>query len=294
MKILLTGASGQVGKALQRSVPDGVQLLCPDRSELDLADAKNLRQRLKSFAADAVINAAAYTQVDSAETDRVSAQQINVTAVAVIAASCAEQNIPLIHLSTDFVFDGRSTTPYKPDASTKPLGTYAKTKRAGELAVLDSSADSVIIRTGWVYGIDGQNFVKTMLKLAATQDELTVVNDQIGTPTYALNLAGFIWEVLQQNPPDRILHFSDDGEASWYDFAVAIFSAAEPLQMIRKSPVVLPISASEFGAVAPRPAYSVLDKTQSIAALNIDLQDWREALSEMLVALKQTDAVELS
>lgn len=294
MKVLITGANGQLGYALQKTAPVLIgenqavlQLLALTRADFNLAQPETLATILNSYQPDAIINAAAYTAVDKAETDQELANKVNAIAVAVIAQWCEQQKIPLIQVSTDFVFDGKQSSPYQSDDITNPLGIYAQTKRAGELAALENCATSYIVRTGWVYCEQGANFVKTMLRLGAEREMLSVVADQIGTPTYAPHLAQMIWQLLAQRPEQKIFHFSDAGVASWYDFAVAIFNEAKVQGLLKKIPQVKPIATSDYPTPAQRPAYSVLDKQGTWNLLKISPCHWQRALSAMLAAYKK-------
>lgn len=294
MKVLITGANGQLGYALQKTAPDFIgnaesvlEVIGLTRAEFDLSHPDALAAILDSYQPDAIINAAAYTAVDKAETDQAMANTVNALAVIAIARWCEQQQIPLVQVSTDFVFDGKKSSPYLPDDRTNPLGVYAQTKCAGELAALDNCTASYIVRTGWVYCEQGANFVKTMLRLGAERKSLGVVADQVGTPTYAVNLAQMIWKLLSLRPEQRIFHFSDAGVASWYDFAIAIFNEAKTQNLLAAIPQVNPIATSDYPTPAQRPAYSVLDKRQTWSLLNITPAHWQNALSTMLVAYKK-------
>lgn len=294
MKVLITGANGQLGYALQKNAPNfighdnsGLDVIALTRADFDLAQPETLVAILNSYQPDAIINAAAYTAVDRAEADQVLTHKVNALAVAAIAQWCELQKIPLIQVSTDFVFDGKKSSPYQPDDETNPLGVYAKTKRAGEVAALDNCATSYIVRTGWVYCEHGTNFVKTMLRLGAERETLGVVADQVGTPTYAVHLAHMIWQLLAQRPEQKIFHFSDAGVASWYDFALAIFDEAKIRGLLKTIPHLRPIATTDYPTPAQRPAYSVLNKQQTWSVLDISPCHWRHALSAMLDAYKK-------
>lgn len=294
MKVLITGANGQLGYALQKTAPGFIgndesvlDVIALTRAEFDLSRPDTLAAILDLYQPDAIINAAAYTAVDKAETDQALANTVNALAVIAIAKWCEQQKIPLIQVSTDFVFDGKKSSPYLPDDRTNPLGVYAQTKCAGEQAVLENCSSSYLVRTGWVYCEHGANFVKTMLRLGAERVSLGVVADQVGTPTYAINLAQMIWQLLAQRPEQKIFHFSDAGVASWYDFAVAIFNEAKAQDLLTAIPQVKPIATSDYPTPAQRPAYSVLDKQQTWSLLNIAPDHWRNALSTMLDAYKK-------
>lgn len=278
----MTGASGQLGYALQKTLPDQHSLIALSRQEADLSDLAALQSCLALYSPDVIINAAAYTAVDKAETDQAMAHCINADAVAVIAGYCQEHTIPLVQVSTDFVFDGTRSSPYTPSEQASPLGVYGQTKYIGELSALDKCDFSYVIRTGWVYCEHGNNFVKTMLRLAAQRTELGVVADQVGTPTYAINLARMIWRLLDVRPARRIYHFSDAGVASWYDFAVAVFEEWQHRVLAFTPPHVRPISSREYPTPARRPAYSVLEKTETWTELSLEPMHWRVALRQML------------
>lgn len=292
VKVLVTGANGQLGYALQKAAPQilgakKLHLLPVTRESFDLAQPASLVARLNELQPEAIINAAAYTAVDKAETDQQQAEVINATAVGVMAQWCAEQNIPLVQVSTDFVFDGKKSSPYLPEDSCNPLGVYAQTKYAGELLALENYPSTYVVRTGWVYCEHGSNFVKTMLRLGAERERLGVVADQVGTPTYAIHLAQMIWQLLIQRPDQKIFHFSDAGAASWYDFAVAIFDAAKTKGLLEKIPQVNPITTSDYPTPAQRPAYSVLEKQRTYGLLTMSPCHWQHALSAMLDAYKR-------
>ncbi len=286
MKVLLTGANGQLGFSVQKTCPEGIELIALDRNALNLAKPRDMGSQLAMFDVDAVINAAAYTLVDRAEEERELAFSVNAEAVSVLAAYCQEHSIPLIHISTDFIFDGSQSVPYKIDDKPNPLSVYGESKAIGENNALAICKKAYVIRTGWVYCEHGNNFVKTMLRLAAERNNITVVSDQIGTPTYAVHLAEAVWRLLALGPKSRIFHFSDAGVASWYDFAVAVFEQAYNLNLIDNKPEVSPIAGSEYPTPALRPAYSVLDKKSSWDTLGIKPHHWQVGLSKMLNELK--------
>lgn len=293
MRVLITGANGQLGYALQKTAPAHIsssgttfELLALTRRELDLAQIDQLAEVLQRYNPDAIINAAAYTAVDKAESDAELARQINTVAVGEIARWCAQKNIPLVQISTDFVFDGKHSSPYLTDHPTNPLGVYAQTKRDGELLALNNCDSAYVVRTGWVYCEQGANFVKTMLRLGAERDVLGVVADQVGTPTYAVHLAQMIWVLLAAQPKQKIFHFSDAGVTSWYDFADAIFALAQEKNLLSRAVTLKPIGTQDYPTPAQRPAYSVLDKSSTWSTLAITPVHWRIALSDMLDAYK--------
>ncbi|MEM8725225.1 MAG: dTDP-4-dehydrorhamnose reductase [Pseudomonadota bacterium] len=218
MKVLITGANGQLGGALQRTAPAHADLNAIDVDDVDFTEDAMLRARLVVEAPDVLINAAAYTAVDKAESDEETAREINADAVAIMAEEMESQGGKLVHISTDFVFDGTSSTAYKPDDARNPISAYGRTKAAGEDHLRDSD---LLIRTAWVYEAGGANFVRTMIRLMNERDELAVVSDQIGSPTWATGLAKTIWGLIEKGASGTF-HHSDDGEISWHDFAVAV------------------------------------------------------------------------
>ena len=281
-KVLVVGAGGQLGQELQRTSGPNVDCLPMTRAQLDIADLAAVTQCLATVEPQLVINAAAYTAVDKAESDTSAAQRTNAAGPLALAQACAEQGVRFIHLSTDFVFDGTASQPYKPDAAAAPLGEYGRSKRAGELAVQRVLPDALILRTGWVYSRYGSNFVKTMLRLMSERDELAVVADQVGTPTWAHGLAEAVWACAARPQLSGFYHWSDAGVCSWYDFAVAICEEALALGLLAKPVKIRPITTAEYPTQAPRPAYSVLDKTDSWRDFGLAGVPWRQQLRAML------------
>lgn len=292
MKVLITGANGQLGYALQKTsrelvVEHKLELVVLTRAELDLAQPEKISSVLSRVQPDVVINAAAYTAVDKAESEPALAQMINANAVKEMAIWCQQQNKILIQVSTDFVFDGKKSSPYVVDDKTAPLGVYGNTKQQGELAALTQCENSYVVRTGWVYGEHGANFVKTILRLAKERECLGIVADQIGTPTYAMHLAQMLWQLVLQKPPQKIWHFSDAGVASWYDFAIAIVEEAEAIGLLAQQPIIKPITTADYPTPAQRPAFSVLNKTDTWNNVNIAPMHWRASLIKMLINYKR-------
>ncbi len=281
MKCLVVGGTGQVGLAIQAAAPAGVSILAPARSECDLASEDELELWLNRTEPDVVFNAAAYTAVDAAEGDPATASQVNGEGAGRLARAAARHGTRLVHISSDFVFDGELGRPYSPTDTPNPLSVYGCTKLKGEEETQRAAGEALIVRTSWVYAERGKNFVHTMLKLMRERDEIKVVSDQVGTPTYARNLAIALWSLCRANA-SGIYHFSDEGVASWYDFAVAIQEEALALKLLRKPTKVLPISSAEYSAPAKRPMFSVLDKSKTKDAIGMPGQHWREALREML------------
>ena len=281
-KVLVVGAGGQLGQELQRTSGPDIECLPMTRAQLDIADPAVVTQCLAAVAPQLVINAAAYTAVDKAESEVDAAQRGNVAGPLALAQACAQQGVRLIHISTDFVFDGSASQPYKPDAATAPLGEYGRSKRAGELAVQSVLPQALILRTGWVYSRYGSNFVKTMLRLMNERDDLAVVADQVGTPTWAHGLAEAVWASAARPQLSGIYHWSDAGVCSWYDFAVAICEEALVLGLLARTVKIRPIRALEYPTPAHRPAYSVLDKTDSWRDFALAGVHWRQQLRAML------------
>jgi dTDP-4-dehydrorhamnose reductase len=278
MKVLITGANGQLGRALQATAPLGVSIIAAGSAELDIGDAAAVDALLLAERPDAIFNAAAYTAVDKAESEEALATRTNSEGVANLARGAAAIGARLVHVSTDFVFNGLSGVPYLPDAPTAPLGVYGRTKRQGELA---AGPDALVVRTAWVYGSRGGNFVRTMLRLMAERDEVRVVADQIGTPTFAASLADALWR-LHAAGAKGLFHYTDSGAASWYDFAVAIQEEALAIGLLARAVPVIPIATSDYPTPAARPHYSVLDKSATFALLGGAAPHWRVNLRKML------------
>jgi dTDP-4-dehydrorhamnose reductase len=292
MKVLLTGAAGQLGQALIAACPLAVTLIPSSRGggagrvALDLADAQACRSLVLEHRPDVVLNAGAYTAVDRAEQEPELARAVNADAPAAFAAALAETGGQLLQLSTDFVFNGRQGSPYAPDQPVDPLGVYGASKAAGDMAALQLPAGRVL-RTSWVYGPVGRNFCLTMLRLHREKPELGVVADQVGCPTATHTLAEACWRTLGlgcsvDSPLPRILHWSDAGAASWYDFAMAIGELAVELGLLGTAARVQPLTTAQYPTPARRPAYSLLDCSGSRAALGLDPVHWRTALRRVL------------
>ena len=284
--IVLLGCNGQLGKELQATVPSDYRLFSYPRSAIDVSDKQQLSTITRHQPA-LVINASAYTAVDKAESDPALAYAINTQAVQLIGELCADIHARLIHVSTDFVFDGEQSSPYLPDDKTNPQSIYGDSKLKGELSLAAvPGLDYLVIRTSWVHSAKGNNFVKTMLKLFEQRDKLSVVNDQLGSPTWAQNLAHAIWSFSQQPQAKGIYHYADAGVISWYDFAIAIQQEAIAAGWPDTGTQITPIPAADYPTPATRPAYSVLDCQSTEQALALTRQPWREALRSMLQELK--------
>jgi dTDP-4-dehydrorhamnose reductase len=291
VKVLVTGVSGQVGQSLLQSVPAGIDVLAIDRTRCDLAAPDQCRAVVDSLRPDVVVNAAAYTQVDRAEAERALAFTINADAPAAMAKALAGRGGRLIQVSTDFVFDGRQTVPYQPGAATHPLNAYGASKLAGEEAVLAQLGHrGVVLRTAWVHSSHGANFVKTMLRLMSTRDQVAVVHDQQGSPTWARSVAQALWAAVLDDRVSGIHHWTDAGVVSWHGFAVAIQQEARARGLLRREVPVVPITAADyqrqFPASVPRPAFSVLDTQATARQLGLQANPWQSNLGKMLDELK--------
>lgn len=297
MTTLVFGANGQVGTELLRALEaDGaVQATTrsgrlPDGSACETADfdaPEALPALLDWIAPSRVVNAAAYTAVDRAEQDPDSAMRANALSPGVIAAWCAAHEVPLVHYSTDYVFDGQGTEPYLEDAQTSPLGVYSGTKLAGEDAIRASGAQHLILRTAWVYASHGANFLRTMLRVGAERDELRVVADQIGTPTPAALIADVTAQLLRQRTPDTsgTWHLTAAGQTSWHGFAEAIFEEAVSAGLLPRAPRVVPITTADYPTPAKRPAYSRLSIEKLQREFDIVLPDWQLGLQRVIAEI---------
>ena len=291
MRIVVTGRDGQVARSIaERGAGAGHEIVLLGRPELDLSgDAEAISQALAGAGPEAIVSAAAYTAVDKAESDAVQAFRVNAAGAGAVASAAAELAVPLVHLSTDYVFDGTKAAPYVEHDATGPTGVYGASKLAGEQAVLEANANSAILRTAWVYSPFGANFVKTMLRLAGDRDEVAVVGDQRGNPTSALDIADGILAVAanlasRDDPGLRgIFHMSGEGEASWAEFAQEIF--AESAQAGGPSARVRPIGTADYPTPARRPANSRLDCTRLSQAHGVRLPDWRSSTRDVVQRL---------
>jgi dTDP-4-dehydrorhamnose reductase len=284
VSVLITGAGGQLGRALGALAPANETVLGLRHDQLDIADAPAVESLVREFRPDVLINAAGFTRVDDAETECAAAERANATGPAVLAAACRQVGAWLVQVSTDYVFDGEQNLPYSPAAPTNPLSVYGKTKLAGEQAVTRELAEhSTVVRTSWVYAADGRNFVTTMLRLMRSRPELTVVSDQIGAPTSVSGLARVLWGLTSRRVPG-LYHWCDSGAASWYDFAVGIAEEAVSIGVLASSPPILPIAGADYPTRARRPVYSLLDKRDTERLLGITAPHWRQALREALRA----------
>ena len=298
MKVLLTGAAGQLGQALINATPEGIELLASSRNggeglqALDLADATACRQAIKEHRPDWVLNAGAYTAVDKAESEPELAEAVNGDAPRAFAEAIKEHGGRLLQLSTDFVFNGQQGSPYRVDQNRDPLGVYGASKASGEEAVeelLGASGQGLVLRTSWVIGPVGKNFALTMLRLHRDKEQLGVVADQVGCPSSTLNLASACWQAIQLHSQginiQPVLHWCDGGAASWYDVSVAVGELAMELGRLDYAATVNPITTDDYPTPAKRPSYSLLDCQSTRQVLQLQAQPWRAALKNVLQAI---------
>ena len=288
MNILVTGANGQLGNEMRRlGAVSPNNYIFTDVAELDITNAEAVMYVAKHYSIDAIINCAAYTNVDKAESDEATAELINATAVANLAAAMKEVGGTLFHVSTDYVFGSEGNTPRTEEMPLNPLGVYGRTKLHGEQAILESGCKALIFRTAWLYSEFGNNFLKTMLRLTAEKEQLNVVFDQVGTPTYAGDLALAIFSIIEAGVyegNEGVYHFSNEGVCSWYDFAVEIAAAAGHTNCR-----INPCHSSEFPSPVTRPPYSVLDKAKIKNTFDIDIPHWRESMEYCIKRIKATN-----
>jgi dTDP-4-dehydrorhamnose reductase len=281
MNILVTGCYGQLGTELQKVAVDDSshQWFFTDIDTLDICDFNAVERFFTANGIDICINCAAYTAVDKAEDEPSLAEKVNTEAPRILANCCKQRQAKLIHVSTDYVFDGNSPRPYREDDSTAPSSVYGKTKRDGEIAIQESSCNYIIVRTAWLYSSTGKNFVKTMLMLGDTKDEINVVNDQKGCPTWASDLAHTIYCLVEKygkEPVHETFHFTNEGQITWYEFACAI------MEIGGKHCKVNPITTDQYPTKAKRPAYSVLDLNKIKAFTGTEIPFWRDSLEKCI------------
>jgi dTDP-4-dehydrorhamnose reductase len=280
--VLVLGGAGQVASAVVAAAPSTRRVVAKTRAELDIGDAAAVARAIADTGAQWMVNAAAYTAVDLAEDQPAQAIAVNDTAVGVLAAAASSTGCRLLHLSTDFVFDGKSNRAYLPGDETHPLSVYGVSKRDGECHVLRSGGTGIVLRTAWVYAAAGRNFVLTMLRLMREKEQLSVVCDQIGTPTWATGIAAAIWGLIEADAAGGIYHWTDLGVASWYDFAVAIQDEALARGLLSRAIPITPIPSTAYPTRAKRPAFSVLDTTATRALIKVRSRHWRHNLRTML------------
>ena len=283
MRILLTGSKGQVGQCFKDRLPEDWELIATDSKTLDITDAGNVLNMVKTFEPDAVINTAAYTQVDKAESNAAKAFAVNASGTLNLARAAKAAGARFIHLSTDYVFDGSHNSPIAEDCPPNPLNVYGQSKLAGELLALAEHTDTLVLRTSWVYSEYGHNFVKSMLKLGQEKNQIDMVADQTGCPTYAGDLAQLLIDMLGKTTfPRGIFHYCGNTSTSWHGFAEAVFHTAAALNPAFKTPHLHPIDSSGYPTPAPRPAYSVLDCHKACQALGAAPSDWQKALGSVV------------
>ncbi|MDJ0846652.1 dTDP-4-dehydrorhamnose reductase [Crocosphaera sp.] len=290
-KILLTGSDGQVGQDLQQTLISVGEVIATNRQQLDLTSPDTIRQVIQETQPDIIVNSAAYTAVDKAESEADLAFSINSVAPAIIAEEAKKIGAFLLHISTDYVFDGTKNTPYLETDTTHPLGVYGQSKLAGEQGIQKNGDRYVILRTAWVYGTEGKgNFVKTMLRLGKEKEQLGIVADQVGSPTWSYDIANTITEILTHlnlTETRDIYHFTNSGVASWYDLAVAVFEEAQKLGFPLNIKQVNPIVTEEYPTPAKRPHYSVLSGKKTAKLLGHNAPYWRDSLKKMLIKLSK-------
>lgn len=288
MKVVITGAAGQLGQELARTTPPGVAVTLLTSSDCDIGDTAAVSAMVVRERPQVIINAAAYTAVDKAESEVALATRVNARGPSFLAGAGTE--FRLIQVSTDFVFDGTRARAYRPEDAPNPLSVYGRTKLEGEAPVRSRGAHGLVLRTSWVYSAGGSNFVKTMLRLMATRPELRVVSDQIAAPTWARGLADALWRAVERPQLSGVHHWRDAGVASWYDFAVAIAEEAHLLGMLPQPVTVVPIETRDYPTPARRPAFSLLDCTQTWRELDLMPPHWRVNLRKMLIEVKEGNA----
>ncbi|MDC1533622.1 dTDP-4-dehydrorhamnose reductase [Polaribacter sp.] len=289
MRVLITGSNGQLGSEIKELAANykNADFIFKDLPELNICDFEALQAFIIDHNINAVINCAAYTAVDKAEEDAQIAEQVNSIGVSNLVNALEKVNGKLIHISTDYVFDGNHFSPYKESDSVSPIGVYGETKRAGELAVLNTDIDSIVIRTSWLYSSYGNNFVKTMLRLGNEKENLGVIFDQVGTPTYARDLAKTCLEILtgvnsvKISKNGNLYHYSNEGLASWYDFAISI------MELGGENCKVKPIQTKDYSTLAKRPHFSVLNKSKIKTDFKIEIPYWRDSLKDCIEKIKK-------
>ena len=287
MKVLLTGANGQLGHCFIDKFPIDWILLATDSQQLDITDNLAVNNFINEHRPDVIVNAAAYTAVDMAEDEQDLAYQINEIGPKNLATAAKKYNAKFIHVSTDYVFDGTKNIPYTEEDTTNPINIYGETKRNGEVAILNNNPSAIIIRTSWVFSEYGNNFVKTMLKLASNKSELSIINDQLGCPTYAGDIANTILTMIMNHCDGGIYHYCGDQCVTWFKFATKIFLIANELNpLTTKKVVVKPILTSGYPTKAKRPLYSVLSMNKIEKIAGIKASDWNNALIHVISHIK--------
>jgi dTDP-4-dehydrorhamnose reductase len=275
VKALITGGGGQLGRALVAAVPAAVTLEARTHAALDIADNAAVSREIETLSPDVVINAAAYTQVDAAESAAADAERANADGPAALAAACRDAGAHLVQVSTDYVFDGSRPVPWSPSDAPHPLNVYGATKLRGEVRVRERLPEgSCIVRSSWLYAAEGRNFLTRMLELAATRPRLTVVADQIGAPTTASGFASVLWALATRRAVG-VYHWCDAGVASWYDFAVAVIEEGAAQGLVARVPEIVPVASEDYPLAARRPRFSLLDTRATRSLLGREAQHWR-------------------
>ncbi len=288
MKVVITGKGSQLANELSDTIPQEINAFSFNRTELDITNPDHVQHCLSQYQPDVLINTAAYTAVDKAESEQEKAFNVNSKAVGLLTEMAKSFNVRLIHISTDFVFSGDAVVPYPPEAPVGPKSVYGSSKASGEDQILTTyPKNSLILRTSWLYSAYGYNFVKTMLRLMQERESLSVVVDQIGTPTWAHGLAQAIWAFVEKRDVTGIFHWSDAGQTNWFDFATAVMEEALDIGILQKSIRIKPINSDDYPTPATRPKYSVLDKSKTWKLLGYESPHWREALRSMLNELTE-------
>ena len=279
---LITGGAGQLGSCLQELAPANTRIIAPNSATFDLSQPHTLNTLLNTYRPNQIINCGAYTNVDKAETQGGLARRINADAVRALAVYAAKHAIPIIHVSTDFVFDGCKRTPYDPHDKTNPVNAYGASKLAGELAAIEANPKTWVVRASGIYSHHGNNFALKIIELAQQRELLSVVTDQVGSPCYAPNLAAALWKILAVQPPAGVYHFADLGEISRFEFAQAIVDEAAAAGVIKKTIPIEGVLSSHFPSPATRPEYSVLDVSLLKETAGVSVSEWRPALQGMI------------
>lgn len=285
-KILVTGMGGQVGHFLTQKLTGKVELLATDSKMLDITQPQAVSETVESFSPDVIINAAAYTAVDKAESESARAYAVNADGAKYLAQAAQSVGAALLHISTDYVFDGTKSTPYNEADETNPQSVYGNSKLDGEQAVIASCEKAIVLRTAWVFGEHGNNFVKTMLRLGAERDELGIVSDQYGAPTYAGDIADTLIAIAERIVSGQavdygVYHYSGSPYVSWYEFAEAIFTQAQKQSLLKHIPTVKPIQTSDYPTAAKRPSNACLDCNKIQHTFSVSLSDWKNALTNL-------------
>ena len=281
MRALIFGAGGQVGRAMASTAPVDAEIVALTRAQCDISSRSQVARAIAAAAPDIVFNAAAYTAVDRAESEEAQAEAINALAPGLIAQEARAAGSRIVHISTDYVFDGSATRPYRPEDPVAPQSVYGRTKLAGERAVAAADPEALTVRTSWVYTAHGSNFVNTMLRLMREREQIGVVADQIGAPTHAESLAAALWKLALAGATG-VLHYRDAEAASWYDFAVAIQAEAHAIGLLERRIPIAPIATSDYSTPAPRPGYSVLDASEAWRIIGGPPPPWQENLRATL------------